>query len=91
MTFFTNVIGIIASLISIISFVPQAYKVFKSKSTAGISLISFISLFVGSVFWLAYGWMIKSYQVLITNGFISLLTLFIVVHIIRINKKSVEL
>lgn len=76
---FTDIIGIIASIISTVSFIPQAYKVFRSRTTKGISLVSFGTVLIGGVLWSLYGWLIRSYQVFATNAFISIVVLFIIV------------
>lgn len=75
----TDIIGTIASIISTVSFIPQAYKIFRTRSTKGISLLSFGTILIGGFFWSLYGFMIKSYQVFITNAFISMVVLFIII------------
>jgi len=74
-----DIIGIIASIISTVSFIPQAYKIFQSRATSGVSLLSFWIVLIGGVCWSLYGWMIKSYQVLFTNAFVSMTVLFIII------------
>jgi MtN3 and saliva related transmembrane protein len=72
------VFGYIAAACTTISFIPQAIKVFKSKSTKDISLGMFLLMTSGVFFWLVYGLMINSFPIIIANA----VTLFLSVYIL---------
>ena len=63
-----------------VSFVPQVIKSYKTKSVEDLSLWMIIATFVGTVFWILYGYLINSKPVLIMNiifGFVVLFQLFL--------------
>lgn len=73
-------IGYLASVVSIISFLPQAIKSWRTKATKDISLPGYILLESGAVLWLMYGIMMKDVPIIITNstiGAIVLCTIFL--------------
>lgn len=63
-----SVIGWMASAFSAVSFLPQVAKVFREKSTAGLSLSSFAMVFVASTCWVTYGYLIADWPLMVTNG-----------------------
>lgn len=64
-----TVVGVFLGLAN----VPQAYKIFQSKSAKDISLVSFLIVEFGSLVWVLYGLEIKNYPIVIPNilGFIA--------------------
>ena len=63
-----NILGYLAALCTSLSFVPQVYKIIRTRNTTGISLIMY-ALFVTGVFlWLIYGIMIWSFPVIFANA-----------------------
>ena len=73
---FYEILGLIAATLTTISFMPQVYKTWKTKSTEGLSLTMYLILFIGVVLWLIYGIHLKSLPVILANGITSLLTFF---------------
>lgn len=68
---FSNVIGIIAGIITTSALIPQALKIYKNKSAKDISLAMFIFLAIGVFLWFIYGILIGEIPVIIAN-FLSL-------------------
>ena len=50
-----SAIGATAALLTTVAYVPQAYKTIKTRSTASLSLPTYIMLFLGTCLWEAYG------------------------------------
>jgi len=50
-----------------VSFIPQAIKSYKTKSVEDLSVWMIVATFIGTVFWIIYGYLIKSNPVLIMN------------------------
>jgi MtN3 and saliva related transmembrane protein len=50
------------------AYIPQAYKIWKRKSVADISIILFSVLFSGVLIWLFYGISINNIPLIITNS-----------------------
>ena len=64
----TTFIGYIATFVTVIAFVPQVTKAWKSKQTKDISLRSYVLLISATIFWLVYGFLIMDIPILITNA-----------------------
>ncbi len=61
-------LGTVAGLCTTIAFLPQVLKVWRTRSARDISLGMYAILAIGIVFWLAYGWILGSWPVIIANG-----------------------
>ena len=73
------IIGLCAGSLCVISFLPQVIKIFRTKNTRDLSLITFSLFSLGVFLWLIYGILIKSLPVILTNAAMAVLTLLIVV------------
>lgn len=73
-----NIIGIIAGAITTSALIPQALKIYKTKSARDVSLMMFIFLAVGIALWFIYGILIKEIPVILAN-FISLILIFTII------------
>jgi len=60
-------LGLIAGGLSTGSLVPQLIRIIKIKSTKDISLEMFLISFLGLVCWLAFGILIKSIPIIVSN------------------------
>lgn len=60
-------VGYVGAFLTTLSFVPQAVKTIRSKETHGISLVMYAVFTVGVVFWLAYGIVLGSWPMIISN------------------------
>jgi len=65
------------------AFIPQVYKVFKSKSTADISLTMYSILFIGIVLWFIYGIEINSLAIILANAVTGILVAFVIIFKIK--------
>ena len=81
--FLTKYIGFFAAFCTTIAFLPQAIKVYKTKSTKDISLIMFIIFTLGVFSWLIYGLIINDLPVILANVVTLILSLFILLYKIR--------
>lgn len=80
----STIFGYIAAACTTISFVPQAIKVYKTKSTKDISLGMFLLMSTGVAFWLIYGLMINSYPIVLANAVTLFLSFYILIMKIKI-------
>lgn len=60
-------VGYIAATLTTVSFIPQAVKTIRSKDTHGISLGMYVMFTVGIAFWLAYGVVLMSWPMILSN------------------------
>ena len=72
-------IGFFAAFCTTIAFLPQAAKVWKTKSTKDISLLMFVIFTIGVFSWLIYGITISDLPVILANTITLILSLFILV------------
>ncbi|WP_394974698.1 SemiSWEET family sugar transporter [uncultured Croceitalea sp.] len=74
-----EIIGLIAAMLTTGAFVPQVYKVFKSKSTTDISLTMYTVLFIGLMLWLLYGIQKESFPIILANAITGLLVAAVII------------
>ena len=81
--FFLTYIGFFAAFCTTIAFLPQAIKVYKTKSTKDISLLMFLIFTIGVLSWLLYGFVINDLPVILANAVTLILSLFILLYKIK--------
>ena len=59
--------GYVAATLTTLAFVPQAVKTIRSRDTKAISLVMYVVFTVGIVFWLAYGIVLHSWPMIVSN------------------------
>ena len=64
----TTIIGLIAATITTLSFIPQLIKTWKLKETKDISLLMFITLGVGIILWIIYGFLLWDLPLILANS-----------------------
>jgi MtN3 and saliva related transmembrane protein len=77
LSFILKYIGFFAAFCTTIAFLPQALKVYKSKSTKDISLYMFVIFTIGVFSWLVYGIIISDLPIILANAVTLILSLFI--------------
>ena len=60
-------VGYVAAALTTVAFVPQALKTLRSRDTRSISLGMHVVFTVGLCFWLAYGIVLGSWPMLLSN------------------------
>jgi MtN3 and saliva related transmembrane protein len=60
-------IGLLAGALTSISFVPQAWRIWKTRSAKDLSLPMFLIFSAGVVLWLTYGLLSKDIPIILTN------------------------
>ena len=68
----------IAAALTTAAFVPQAYKIIRSRETAGVSLLMHITFAAGVAFWFALGLMLWNWPMMIANALTFILTTMII-------------
>jgi MtN3 and saliva related transmembrane protein len=63
-----EVIGAVAALLTTAAFVPQAFKVLRTRETAAISLTMYALFTAGVALWLAYGIITVQWSITIANA-----------------------
>jgi len=63
----TELIGSTAAFLTTVSFLPQAWLSFKTRDVSGVSLSMYSAFTAGVALWLAYGWLLGSWPMMIAN------------------------
>jgi len=82
-----EIIGFIAAILTTSSFLPQLIKVWKTKSSKGVSTLMYFVMLSGVILWGVYGYLIESKSVLIANLVAGLLQIVILIIIFK-NKNN---
>jgi len=72
-----DVIGSLAAVLTTISFVPQAWKTWRTRDVSGISLVMYSVFTTGVGLWLVYGWMLGALPIIVANAITFALALLI--------------
>lgn len=69
-----EIIGVVAAVLTTVSFLPQAIKVLRTRQTEAISLIMYSMFTAGVATWLVYGVMTTQWSITIANAITLLLS-----------------
>ena len=72
-----TVVSLFAATLSMVSFVPQAWAIIRSRNTDGISLKTYLITVAGFVAWLAYGVLLGQWAIIVQNVICLCLSSFI--------------
>jgi MtN3 and saliva related transmembrane protein len=75
----SEIIGIIAGIATTGSFIPQAYKVYKTKKTLDLSTGMFILLIGGIIMWIIYGIQLEKIPIIAANSVTLVFAIYILV------------
>lgn len=75
------------ALLSSLTFVPQVYKAWKSKSVGDLSFAMMLIVFSSTIIWLIYGIALNLWPVILANAFISVISLILIYFKITFKKK----
>lgn len=64
----TDWIGYAAATLTTASFVPQAWLTFRTRDVSGISLGMYASFTLGVALWLAYGFALGAWPIIVANA-----------------------
>jgi MtN3 and saliva related transmembrane protein len=60
-------VGYVAATLTTFAFVPQALKTLRTRDTRAISLGMYVVFAIGLCFWLAYGIVLGSWPIILSN------------------------
>ena len=63
-----DTIGYLAAVLTICSFVPQAWLTLRTRDVSGISLGMYAVFTTGVALWLLYGWLTDAWPVVLANA-----------------------
>ncbi|MBS3096220.1 PQ-loop repeat-containing protein [Candidatus Woesearchaeota archaeon] len=72
-----DIIGYIAGLVIIVSWIPQVVKSYKTKSVNDLSIMMVILILIGTVLWISYALLVKDKPVFAVNVVLTILISYI--------------
>ncbi|MCA4894096.1 MAG: hypothetical protein ING84_03720 [Cytophagales bacterium] len=82
-----QIAGHVGAFLSSITFIPQVYKVWKTKSVQDLSLAMMLIVASSTLIWLVYGIALMLWPVILANGFIFFLSLLLIYFKFAYSKK----
>ncbi|MEH1778551.1 MAG: SemiSWEET transporter [Nostoc sp.] len=74
---FLTIIGLAAATITTISFLPQMFKTWQTKSAKDVSLVTLMTFITGVFLWLIYGIYLQSLPIILANAITLVFNLII--------------
>jgi MtN3 and saliva related transmembrane protein len=84
------IIGIIASVLTASSFLPQLFKLLKEKKAENVSVLMLVVLFSGIVLWICYGALKKDIIIILANLVSLVINVITLVLTVKYKKEKVE-
>jgi MtN3 and saliva related transmembrane protein len=82
-----DILGLVASVFTTSSFVPQVWRTWKTRDVSGISLPTYLIITIGLALWLIYGILRGDLPLIVANAVMVVLTGAITVMKIVFSKK----
>ncbi len=83
------IFGYFAVFFTTVSFLPQAIKTLKTRNVDGLSLLTYLFLFLGSLSWFLYGSYLDDIPLMTTNSLTTILTGLILFLIVKEKRSAV--
>jgi MtN3 and saliva related transmembrane protein len=74
---FATLAGTLGGFLSVGAFLPQAYRIVQRRSATDVSLAMYVTIIIGSLFWMYYAYVRDSTSLLVTNVLICLIAVVI--------------
>jgi MtN3 and saliva related transmembrane protein len=75
---YIQIAGHIGAFLSSVTFIPQVYRVWKTKSANDLSMTMMVIVFISTVIWLVYGVALMLWPVILANSVIAVLSLMLI-------------
>ncbi len=73
-----EIAGHLGALLSSVTFIPQVYKAWQTKSVGDLSLAMMFIVFSSTLIWLFYGIALGLWPVILANGVIGVLSALLI-------------
>ncbi len=71
-------IGLLAGVCTTISFIPQMWRIHRTKQTRDLSLWAYVLLSVGLFLWVIYGVMDRAIAIVLPNVLVWIMSFYII-------------
>lgn len=75
---YIDLVGYFGSFLTSVTFVPQVYKTWQTKSAGDLSLAMLLIVLLSCVVWLVYAVALMLWPVIIANGIIGILSIMLI-------------
>ena len=72
-----NFIGYVGSFLTSVTFIPQVFKAWQSKSVGDLSVWTILIVITSTLVWLAYGIGVESGPVIVANSIVFILSVLL--------------
>ena len=83
------IFGYFAVFFTTVSFLPQAIKTLRTMNVEGLSLLTYLFLFLGSLSWFLYGYYLNDIPLMATNSMTTILTGLILFLIVKEKRSTI--
>ena len=73
-----EVVGLFGAFLSSVTFIPQVYKAWQSKSVGDLSMTMILIVFSSTIVWIVYGVSLILWPVIICNSIMAVLTMLLI-------------
>ena len=73
-----SIAGTVGGILSVGAFLPQAWRIYRRRSAADVSLAMYLSIIVACVLWMFYAYVRGSTELFVTNLVIAAIAIVIV-------------
>ena len=82
-----EIVGHTGAFLSSVTFIPQVYRVWKTKSATDLSMTMMLIVFTSTLIWLVYGIALMLWPVIVANSIICALSLMLIYFKIGYSRK----
>jgi MtN3 and saliva related transmembrane protein len=75
---YIQIAGHLGAFLSSVTFIPQVYRVWKTKSANDLSMTMMVIVFTSTLIWLVYGVALMLWPVILANSVIAVLSLMLI-------------
>lgn len=83
-----NIVGYIAGIMTVIAFLPQVIKTYRSKDVAALSFLMYLFFNIGTFMWIIYGIIARSVPIGLFNTITFLLSFPVLLMIIKYDRRK---
>ena len=81
-----DIIGYLATFFSSVSFLPQVWRIWKTRSAYDLSMVTLVLLFSNASLWCLYGVMIDAQPIWLTNTIVLAMVMIMIFFKLRFKK-----
>jgi MtN3 and saliva related transmembrane protein len=87
---YTEILGLVAGLLTTVSILPQVIRVYRLRSAYEISLMYNVLFLIGGILWLIYGVYDRLFPVMLWNALATVLVATLLIAKLKYGHKKIE-